>query len=269
MSRMTSKVGGFPLFVLVASAVLLFMAGCGGDSEPEPLDPIELPTPVPLTENEIRATLVKTLTPPTPTPDAHATKTAELRATRGAWPEIDAPRSGESGYYLNPNDVEYLTRFGPVVWHASRVDLLVSGLFIGHTADNTDLADFFGRYEFVDRPEQWKCNEPLWRAVHREMLNLRAEHETLSEYSVVGVSPAASRYAADLRRAVQAVDVTGNAFLRIQDQVCAADYLPENPGDTALTERRKLHGQIALNTAIFHRLMSDYGCAVCGELYRR
>ena len=248
-------------------AVVATFAACGGGGDGELV--IEFPTAVPLTEPEIRATLLVELTPPTPTPDIQSTRAASLQGTLELWPTLAARDDASDGYYLNPKDVEYLKIFGPVVWHASRVDLLVSGLYIGYVSDNDDLVDFFGQYELVDRHEQWKCHERLRQAVHREMLNLRREHSVLADYEVGDVSRAVRQYSAELRQAVRAADVTGNAFLRIQSQVCVPGYSVSGVSERELESRRVLHDDIATNTAIFHRLMAQYGCAICGELYRR
>lgn len=268
MSPRRSSVGWRWLLPLVA-CLLVFVLACGGVEDDGSDIVIDLPTPVPLTEAEIRATLVVTLTPPTPTPDVQATRAASLQGTLELWPTLEAREDAPDGYYLSSRDVEYLTIYGPVIWHASRVDLLVSGLYIGYISDNSDLVDFFGQYELVDRPEQWKCHERLRQAVHREMLNLRRVHDALSEYEVGDISRSVNRYATDLRRAVRAADVSGNSFLQIQGQVCAPGFVPGNSRDGEAELRRELHNQIATNTAIFHRLMSGHGCAICGELYRR
>ena len=265
MSLKTIKRVGSPL--LFFALVFLFAAvACGG--EPDEIF-IDLPTPVPLSEAEIRATLVMELTPPTLAPDIRGTRASSLQATRGSWPTLEVRDDAPDGYYLNPEDVGYLQIFGPAVWHASRVDLLVSGLYIGYISDNSDLDDFFGRYELVDRPEQWKCHERLRQAVHREMLNLRRAHDSLADYEVGDVSAAVNRYATDLRRAIRAADVSGNSFLHIQSEVCAPDYGSVPVSSDNLERRRELHDAIAKNTSVFHRLMSQYGCAICGELYRR
>ena len=255
------------LSLLVLVLVFLFSAlACGG--EPDEIF-IDLPTKVPLTKRQIKATLVKKLTPPTPTVDVQLTRTASLKATQGFWPKLEERPGASRGYYLNVKDVEYLKIFGPVVWHASRVDLLVSGLYIGYISNNADLFDFFGRYELVDRAEQWKCHERLRQAVHREMLNLRRAHESLGDYEVGDVSGPVNGYANDLRKAVRSADISGNAFLGIQSEVCAPGYNPKVVDSDAFEGRRVLHDQIAINTSIFHRLMSQHGCAICGELYRR
>lgn len=256
------------LLLLPGCLLLLVGVACGGDDAIV----IDLPTPaptVPLTEEQIRRTLVKTMTPPTPTPDLPATRAASVKATQTSWPQLESRGDRPAdGYYLNPKDVEYLTIFGPSVWHSSRVDLLVSGLHIGYISSNEHLREFFGSYELVDRPEQWKCHERLRQAVHREMLNLRTALGRLAEYEVEDVSDHVHRYANDLRAAIHAADASGNAFLRIQAEVCTPGYVYDPSGDGA-DDRRELHDRIATNTAIFHRLMSQYGCAICGELYRR
>ena len=265
MSLKTGNGVGWPLLALALFLLVTAVACGGGDDEII----IDLPTVAPLNESEIRATLVKTLTPPTPTVDVQRTKVASLKTTREAWPTLQVRPEAPDGYYFNSEDIEYVKIFGPVVWHATRVDLLVSGLYIGYVSDNADLVDFFGDYELVDRPEQWKCHERLRQAVHREMLNLRAEHELLSDYEVGDVSSVVNQYATELRRAIRAADVSGNSFLSIQGQVCEPDYSLGALDDDVLQRRRELHDAIATNTAVFHRLMSQYGCAVCGELYRR
>ena len=72
-----------------------------------------------------------------------------------------------------------------------------------------------------------------------------------------------------MRRAIEAADTVGSSFLSIQASVCAPDYTPGSMDDAALTQRREMHNRIAANTATFHRLMTGFGCAICGELYRR
>ena len=253
--------------LLMLSLVIMAVA-CGGGGGGDEIV-IDFPTIKPLTEPEIRATLLVELTPPTPTPDVQSTLAASLQGTMELWPTAVSRDDAPDGYYLNPRDVEYLKIFGPVIWHSSRVDLLVSGLYIGYVSDNQDLDEFFAQYELVDRPEQWKCHERLRQAVHREMLNLRREHETLAKYQVKGVSRAVLQYSVELRQALRAADVTGNAFLRIQSEVCNPGYEPGQLSEKGLESRRGFHDEIATNTAIFHRLMAGYGCVICGELYRR
>ena len=264
-------------FLLVLLGMAL--AACGGDGEDVgddvPLEDIVFPTEEALAPEDVEATLFATLSPETPTPDLQATLVSSMRATRLAVQPVVTP--GASGYVADPSivymtelDRDYMSSLGGVIWHATRVDFLISGLFLGYAGENVDLVDFYGGYRLARRAEDWRCSEPLQKALHRELLNMRAELGDLSGYSADDISRPVSGYARELLLAVRSLDKAAGAFRDIQNVMCSVGEAGwSGLGEEQADEVRSNHRIVSDGVDAFHARMVKYGCAVCGELYRR
>ena len=242
--------GCFGLVFLVS----IFCAVTGGDSG-EAADGEEAPV-VMLPETDVRrfveATIVAYIpTPiPTATPNVPATISADLAAQRVTAERVVSvnPLALDSSRnpFLTVPEMEHLNSMGPSIWLNVRLWLVLRDLLVqpGLIWERDDLLDVsLNLQELMDEQERFRLDR-LSTDVGDTVRAYTTEYE-----SVV----------ADLHRGATGV-------LRMRALTASLDGRQLAPEE--LDNLLGYQTDVNQGVRVFHEFMSNYGCSICGELFR-
>lgn len=240
-------------FVLVF-AVSVFWAVSSGESADDK-DPDATPVPM-LPETEIRrfveATIVAYIPTPVPTatPNVPATVAADLAAQRVTADRVVAVNPLASGAsrnpFLTPAEIEHLNSLGPSLWLNVRLWLVLRDLLLepGVVWEQSELQEVSLRLqELMDEQDRFRLDR-------------------LSEQ----VGETVRAYTREYEVAVGELHRGASAVLRMRALISGLDgrVLTSEELDSLLGYQT----DVSDGVRNFHLFMSNYGCSICGELYR-
>ena len=246
---------GVGLFVVVLLG--LRMVGGGGD-EPGVEDDYE---PLMLEEGEVERRVEATIAArepeatatPVPTPDIAATLQADMEANREKLGRVLVVNPLDSqevrNPYLNPSELAYLENLGRGLWEHTKAWFLLREL-VGK--DSLD----------------WSHVDLEYRLA--EVEGFIGESEDFRSGGSDAVGDVVDAYIDNVYEGVRGVRDSARALERAARLLGGVESGVAR--DLGLEQREELQGlarEIEEGLGVFDEAMSEYGCSVCGELFRR
>lgn len=253
-------IGGVALAVLVVLGFIIFGGGGGeeevdggADGEVLAVDfGADAAVPEVSMEESVQRT-IEAMATPEPTPDVPATLMAVVEQTREAQVPVVTPsvlsRVVDGNTFLSDSDITFVTSLGGVMWEGVQGHLVLERLL-------------------ETPPNEWDSG-PVESGLGRVEVHLQEARRLQGNVQTPSgdVQPAVREYAQHLRQAIgfldEAVREMRSGIIELQRAGGWDDMTP--------TAKRELNGMFwRASTALqeFSRAMGQYGCSICGEMYR-